>query len=364
MDNLLASLTYFGLFQGLFLLFIFLFAPKFRKNINGYLVFLIAVLIIGLLGRALYLLEVFGKEPRLITISEASMLLFGPSFALFIRSSLEDHRFRYKDLIHFVPAVIHMVYLVNGFILVSNDELNARFYSGELLQIVLILAVIGLVINFGYWTWGWVLLNRFKNRMRDELSFMVKSRFLFSFLIAIGLCLAMWLAIFLVTLLNYEFLAIFFYRIVWLSLTLVVLFLGFYSLTNPELLNLHFNHKSKYHLSKLSAGDITRLKTELETIMLDKKPYLNKKLLKAQLSDLLGISGPELARLLNEGFGMNFFEFVNYYRIKEFIALAESNAMKNLTFAAIAEKAGFNSKATFNKSFKEIMGKTPREYFS
>lgn len=98
--------------------------------------------------------------------------------------------------------------------------------------------------------------------------------------------------------------------------------------------------------------------------MLEKKPYLNKKLLKAELSDLLGISGPELARLLNEGFGMNFFEFVNYYRIKEFIKLAESQNTQNLTFAAIAEDAGFNSKATFNKAFREIMGKTPREYFS
>jgi len=98
--------------------------------------------------------------------------------------------------------------------------------------------------------------------------------------------------------------------------------------------------------------------------MIEKRSYLNKELLKAELSDFLGVSNPEMARLLNEGFGMNFFEFVNYYRIKELIPLAESEKLKNLTFAAIAEEAGFNSKATFNKAFRDIMGKTPREYFT
>jgi AraC-like DNA-binding protein len=71
-----------------------------------------------------------------------------------------------------------------------------------------------------------------------------------------------------------------------------------------------------------------------------------------------------MARLLNEGVGMNFFEFVNYYRIKEFIELVESKKFKNFTFMAIASEAGFNSKSTFNKAFRDIMGKTPRQYFA
>lgn len=365
MEKVLASLTYFGLFQGLFILFIFLFAPKFRKNVNPYLIFLIVVLILGLLGRTLYLLDLFGREPRLITISEASMLLFGPSFALFIKSSLSDNQFKKRDLIHFVPSLIHVTYLFIYFILESDEVIGARLESGELLRIVLWLAAIGLTVNYSYWVWGWALLLNFKNRAHQELSFEVKSKFLYSFQFAIGICLTMWLVIFLTTLFNFQLLERVIYSSVWISLTLVILFVGFYSFTQPELFHLNLPEtKPKYALSKLSANDISRLKSELETLMLDKKPYLNKKLLKAELSDLLGISGPELARLLNEGFGMNFFEFVNYYRIKEFINLAESQNTQNLTFAAIAEDAGFNSKATFNKAFREIMGKTPREYFS
>lgn len=365
MEKLFASLTYFGLFQALFLIAVLLSVPSYRKKVNGYLIFLISVLILGLLGRTLYLLEIFGNEPRLITISEFSILLFGPSFALFVRSSLDHKNFTLKDLLHYIPALIHVVYLVSYFILVSDDVITARLESGELLQIVLVLGAIGLVINFGYWSWSWVLLNQFKQRLKDELSHTIKSRFLSLFLIAIGICLIMWLTIFIVTVLNYELMARVIYSFVWISLTLVILFIGFYSFTDPELFNIKLvSEKIKYVHSKLSVSDIEKLKAELGEIMLKKRPYLNKKLMKAELSDLLGVSNPEMARLLNEGFGMNFFEYVNYYRIKEFINLAESEKLKSLTFAAIAEEAGFNSKATFNKAFRDIMGKTPREYFA
>ena len=79
---------------------------------------------------------------------------------------------------------------------------------------------------------------------------------------------------------------------------------------------------------------------------------------------MLGVNNPEVARLLNEKIGMNFFEYVNYFRIREFIELAKMDRAKNLTFFGIAQEAGFNSKTTFNKSFKKIMGTSPSEYFS
>jgi AraC-like DNA-binding protein len=86
--------------------------------------------------------------------------------------------------------------------------------------------------------------------------------------------------------------------------------------------------------------------------------------MKSDLADLLGVNNPEIARLLNESIGMNFFEYVNYYRIREFLELAKTEKAKTLTFFGLAQEAGFNSKTTFNKSFKKIMGSSPREYFT
>ncbi|MEO0877599.1 MAG: helix-turn-helix domain-containing protein, partial [Bacteroidota bacterium] len=76
-----------------------------------------------------------------------------------------------------------------------------------------------------------------------------------------------------------------------------------------------------------------------------------------------GISHPELARLLNERIGMSFFEYVNYHRIQEFIRLSQKDDASGYTFFGLAQRAGFNSKATFNKSFKQLMGCTPSAYF-
>lgn len=109
--------------------------------------------------------------------------------------------------------------------------------------------------------------------------------------------------------------------------------------------------------------DLDNLKVALEALMIEKKPYLNRKLVKSELSEMLGISNPEIARLLNERIGMNFFEYVNYYRIKEFVKLAKSQKVENLTFFGLAQEAGFNSKTTFNKSFKKLMGMPPKDYF-
>jgi len=365
MDKLFDSLTYFGLFQGLFLLTILIFGKQYRKQINGYLVFLIIVIVIGLLGRALLLLEIFGYEPRLMTISEFSILLFGPAFALFVRSSLKHLPFKKQDLLHFIPACLHIIYLIKYFILASDETLNSRYASGELIKIVLILGTIGLIVNIGYWVWSWMLLTNFKTKIVNELSYSIKSRFLTMFLIAIGICLAFWFTIILITFFEYELMARVIYNFVWISLTIIILFVGFHSFTQPELFNIEFGSaKTKYTQSKLKHEDIQSLKEVLEQLMQTKKPYLNKKLLKTELAELLGVNNPEMARLLNEGIGMNFFEFVNYYRIKEFIELVESKKFKNFTFMAIASEAGFNSKSTFNKAFKDIMGKTPRQYFA
>ncbi|GAA0715681.1 hypothetical protein GCM10009430_10460 [Aquimarina litoralis] len=120
----------------------------------------------------------------------------------------------------------------------------------------------------------------------------------------------------------------------------------------------------KYVQSKLSHNQLDDLKSQLDHLMIEKKPYLNRKLLKSELAEMLGVSNPEIARLLNERIGMNFFEYVNYYRIKEFIDLAKTDQAKNITFFGLAQEAGFNSKTTFNKSFKDLMGTTPKEYFS
>ncbi|WP_350290530.1 helix-turn-helix domain-containing protein [uncultured Croceitalea sp.] len=246
----------------------------------------------------------------------------------------------------------------------SDEVIVARIERGELYTVVSILVGIGLVFNCVYWVLSLRQFLRFRSGLKNELSYTIKTQFFLNFLIAIGICLLVWIGIYLTSLFGNETLERDARKFIWLGIAFIVLFIAYYGMLAPDLFRIQsYNHTQKYSQSKLNHTDLDTLKTQLEQMMIAKKPYLNNKLMKAELASMLGVSNPELARLLNERIGMNFFDFVNYYRIKEFISLAKTDKAKELTFFGLAQEAGFNSKTTFNKSFKNLMGVAPSEYF-
>lgn len=364
MQTFLNQLVYFGFFQSLFLLCVYLFSAKNRKNINGYIAFLIFVLFIGLSGRVLYLSKIFGDNFRLITFSEFAILLFGTTVFLFTKSSLTNQRFVITDLVHYIPAVLYILFVVFYFMIPSDEVIVAKIKRGELYTVVGILVGIGLTFNCTYWFLSLRQFLRFRNNLKNELSYTLKTQFFLNFLIAIGVCLLAWIGMYFISLFGPETIEREARKFIWLGIAFIIFFIAYYGMIAPDLFQIQsFNLSQKYSQSKLSHKDLDVLKTRLEQMMTAKKPYLNTKLMKAELATMLGLSNPELARLLNERIGMNFFDFINYYRIKEFIALAKTDKAKELTFFGLAQEAGFNSKTTFNKAFRSLMGTSPSAYF-
>ncbi|MFY0594022.1 helix-turn-helix domain-containing protein [Roseivirga sp.] len=365
MEIILNQLVYFGFLQCIFLLGIYAFSTKARKNINPYLVVLLVVLFIGLSGRVLYALGLFGGTYRLIALSEYATFLFGPTVFLFTRSSLTAQRFTKKDLIHYLPGLCYAVVLSVYYMFSSPALIQERIQSGQLYWAVVIFMGAGLIVNSVYWVLSFNAYRTFINASLDELSFSVKSRFLKNFLISIGFCLLVWLAVYLIGVFGQSWLERDVRPFIWLSIAYVILFISYYNIKEPSIFKMaHFVASKKYVQSKLTLKELEVLKAKLDQVMTEKKPYLNRNLMKADLAEMLGVNSPDVARLLNEQIGMNFFEYVNYFRIKEFIKLASTDKAKTLTFFGLAQEAGFNSKTTFNKSFKKIMGTSPREYFT
>lgn len=363
MQNILNQLVYFGFLQSLFLLITFALSPKVRKGISGYIAFLIFVLLIGLSGRILYLSDIFGKDFRLIAFSEFATLLFGATIYLFTRSSLFNKKFSYADLRHYIPALVYSLAVVLYFMIPDDVTIGARAKTGELRRAIALFMGIALSFNITYWFMSCNLFLRFKKRLQNELSYTVKSQFFLNFLIAIGICLLCWVTVWMISLFGDPMTERSSREAIWLSIAFIILFIAYYGIKSPELFRIvPLVETRKYAQSKLSTTDLDGLKEKLDELMQEKKPYLNGKLLKADLAEMMGVSNPEIARLLNERIGMNFFEYVNYYRIKEFVELAKTDRAKNLTFFGLAQEAGFNSKTTFNKSFKKLMGTSPKEY--
>lgn len=70
----------------------------------------------------------------------------------------------------------------------------------------------------------------------------------------------------------------------------------------------------------------------------------------------------DLSRIINQGIGKNFSDFINEFRVREISRKIQDPAYDRLTLLGIAYESGFNSKRTFNRVFKEVTGKTPVEY--
>lgn len=365
MQTILNQLVYFGFFQSILILLIYLFSSRKRRHISGFMAFLIFILLIGLSGKVLHSVEFWDSNFRLIAFSELSALLFGPTVYLFTRSTLERKKFSAPDLAHYVPGAFYSLFIVVYFMIQTDSVLIERGATGETGRAIYALHAVGLIVNLTYWVLSWRIFKSFSEKIRNELSYEIRTRFIVNFLIVVGTCLFIWTILYITSFFGYEMLERNARPYLWIILTLVILFITYYGMVSPEVLRIVPESTSrKYNQSKLSVKEMKDLSEKLDKMMLEKKPYLNNKLLKSELAQMFGINDPELSRLLNESIGMNFFEYINYYRIKEFVSLAKTEKAKQLTFFGLAQEAGFNSKTTFNKSFKKLMGSSPSDYFA
>ncbi len=92
------------------------------------------------------------------------------------------------------------------------------------------------------------------------------------------------------------------------------------------------------------------------------KPYLEPELTLNELAKQMSTNSSLLSKVINDGTGRNFNDFINHYRVQAVISKLNAGEQKSQTLLGIAMDSGFNSKATFNRSFKKEMGKTPKEY--
>jgi putative ABC transport system permease protein len=90
--------------------------------------------------------------------------------------------------------------------------------------------------------------------------------------------------------------------------------------------------------------------------------YLDAELSLNSLAKKLGISIHELSRIINTGLRKNFNDFVNEFRIQDVARKMKDPTYDRITLLGIAYDCGFNSKTTFNRAFKQILGKSPAEY--
>ncbi|MFK8009222.1 MAG: helix-turn-helix domain-containing protein [Saprospiraceae bacterium] len=124
----------------------------------------------------------------------------------------------------------------------------------------------------------------------------------------------------------------------------------------------NFFEVSKYDNNTLSKKQLENYAQQLEMVMENEKPYLNKKLKLNDLAKLSGINSNNLSQLFNLFYRSNFYDFINQYRLGYLEKIIVNPSYRQYKIMALAEESGFNSKATFYKVFKEKHQLTPSQF--
>nr|WP_319512054.1 helix-turn-helix domain-containing protein [uncultured Draconibacterium sp.] len=315
--------------------------------------------------------------PHLIGVTAPFPLLHGPMLFLYTLYSLRnDDKIRTIDYLHFIPAVVSYVYMFNFFFFYSAEE-KKRVDVGEIddyhfFSIVLLIAI--LLSGLSYSILSYQLTLRHQKEIDNYFSYSegINIKWLRNCILAIGLVFLSATIIYLVRdALGFQFSFNAEY-IIYLVIIGFVFYIGYFGIKqeniftnipqpkNPGKKETKF--EEKYKNSGLKSEMVTTLYLKLLKTMADQKPYLDPKLSLTDLAHLIEISPNQLSQIINQEAKVNFHDFVNNYRVEEFIKKAREN--KNYSLLALAIDSGFNSKSSFNNIFKKHKGLTPSKYLS
>lgn len=111
----------------------------------------------------------------------------------------------------------------------------------------------------------------------------------------------------------------------------------------------------------ISELDIQRFNAIKELIQ-EQELFTNPKLTLRDLSEAVDLKEKELSRLINECGQVNFYQFINGFRLEKFKSLLETSKADQLSILGLAMEIGFSSKSVFYSFFKEHEGMTPLQY--
>jgi AraC-like DNA-binding protein len=103
-------------------------------------------------------------------------------------------------------------------------------------------------------------------------------------------------------------------------------------------------------------------KPRIEALMREERLFENPELSLSGMASRLKLPAAQLSRIINQGFGCNFNDFVNGYRVAAVKELLAAGEQQQQTLLGIAYDCGFNSKATFNRAFRKATGQNPSDY--
>ncbi|MEZ4952952.1 MAG: AraC family transcriptional regulator [Saprospiraceae bacterium] len=343
-----------GFAQGAFISLVLWKKKPSNQQAIRYLVLLIGMASCIMLMRAAYQPDSFRKFVEIIMLPDAILFLLGPFLYFFVRSLLQLPLPSVpRRCWHYVPALIHMPFL--NIILALNYHGYWRFLHNGHVQVGFFLIEGAAIASLSIYLWlSFRDMKMYRTAWVQQYTTPFPARFLQPFFVVGFLIATAWAFSFFhnLTLQSPNYLA---YFILWFLLVGYVFYLGYQIVLRPELLELP---------QLKTSNDIpVSVLERVEHFMQEQKPFLDPALKIGDLAESLGMPKHELSKVLNHAVGKNFFDYLNAWRIQEFIALKNDARYARFNISELAFESGFNSRTAFNRAFRKELGKTPSEHF-
>jgi len=314
---------------------------------------------------------------KLLSISLLSLfMLHGPFLYIYILTLVSGRQqLSWTHLVHILPFVIFNFYiLISSFNPELSGKLNIERLSQEYDPPFLFLFFLILTALSG--TVYLLLTIRLFRKLDLKIFYNYSSstdidlNWLRKLVLVFGI---VWTILIGVTIIHHVFLMfsmVFCTDGLFLSLSVFVILIGYFGLkqklifSSEDVLVTREDPKTltKYAGSRLTDSEAQQHAEKLTDYMNSSKPYLNPDLSLSQLAEEIGISSHYLSQVINEKFKLNFFDFVNRYRVEAFKENIKDPRYSNYSFLGIAFECGFNSKSAFNRIFKQVTGLTPSQF--
>lgn len=307
------------------------------------------------------------------------LFLLAPVLYFYFKTLLDkSFSFSAKDYIHFLPATLYLIYSIIVFLTDRVILKEYYFYAdGKDKDFSTWYQITGFFLLTFYLIQSLKTYNEYKTITYNLVSFAesVMFRWAKRFLIAFLMLIAIRIVFFIANPEWDQFGKKFWYYVCFSVLFYYVSISGY---TNSVLSTTSFRDSTRNfeddsklndeetindkNTIKTEIADLDSWKEKIESLMLVDKMYENPELVISDLSNRLGTHSKKISQVINEGFEMNFNDFVNHYRTKALITKIEEGEHNIQTLLGLALDCGFNSKSTFNRAFRRATNLSPKEY--
>ena len=312
-----------------------------------------------------------------LSISLISLLmLHGPFLYFYIQTLVSNkQRLLLKDLLHIIPFILFNLYiLISSFLPSVSEKLNIERLAREfdppfLFLFFLILTALSGTVYFIltirlFRKLDIRIFNNYSYSAELDLNWLRWLVFIFGII---------WTVLIIVTIIHHVFRLfsmLFCTDGLFLSLSVFVILIGYFGLKQKVIFSSEdvlvsrdsLKPSAKYAGSRLTGSEAELYAEKLTDYMKSSRPYLNPELTLSELAGELGISSHILSQVINEKLGINFFDFINDYRVESFKEKIVDPKYRNFSLLGVAFECGFNSKSAFNRIFKLKTGLTPSQY--